>query len=126
MRVLIVEDHKALRGYVCHLLSSLDGVEICGEAADGREAIEKARLLRPDIITMDLSLPDRNGLEATKEILKILPAVQVIILSQHNVPRMIAHALSVGASGYIVKSEASTTLVNEVKRVRDDHSSRHF
>lgn len=79
------------------LLSLRKEVEICGQAVDGRDV--KAQELRPDVITMDVSMPNLNGLEATREILRILHGVQILILSQHDIPEMIKQALSAGAQG---------------------------
>ena len=118
IRVLIVDDHEVVRRGVRSLLSPEKGVEVCGEAVDGRDAITKANQLRPDVITMDISMPNLNGLEATREIRRMWPNVHILILSQHDVPEMMKQAVKAGASGYVVKSALSTELVAALDRVR--------
>ncbi len=100
------------------LLSSIDGIEVCGEAADGLEAIEKARQLSPDVITMDVSMPGMSGLEATREIRPFLPHAQILIVTLHNSPEIIAQAQKAGANGYILKSNVPTELVEGLERLR--------
>ena len=117
MRILIVDDHEVVRRGVRSLLSAKKGVEVCGEAVDGRDAIAKAQELKPDVITMDISMPNLNGLEATREIRRILPGVQILILSQHDVPEMMKQALNAGANGYVVKTALSTELVAALDKV---------
>ncbi|GAC1703311.1 MAG: hypothetical protein NVS9B4_11080 [Candidatus Acidiferrum sp.] len=123
MRVLIVDDHEVVRRGVRHLLWTVAGVVVCGEAEDGLEAIAKAQELKPDIITMDISMPKLNGLEATREIKRILPQIEILILSQHDVPEMMKQALNAGASGYVVKSAISTALVAAIEKVRRGETS---
>lgn len=118
MRVLIVDDHEVVRRGVRSLLASQTDLDICGEAVDGRDAIAKALELRPDVITMDISMPNLNGLEATREIRRILPDTPVLIMSQHDVPEMMKQALDAGATAYIVKSAISTQLITALDRVR--------
>lgn len=118
MRVLIVDDHEVVRRGVRSLLSSRADLDICGEAVDGRDAIAKALELKPDVITMDISMPNLNGLEATREIRRILPETPVLIMSQHDIPEMMKQALDAGATAYIVKSAISTQLIAALDRVR--------
>lgn len=118
MRVLIVDDHDVVRRGVRALLAKGDGFEVCGEAIDGRDAIEKARELTPDVITMDISMPNLNGLEATREIRRFLPEVPILIMSQHDVPELMKQALNAGANAYIVKTAISTELLPALDRVR--------
>jgi len=118
VRVLIVDDHEVVRRGVRSLLASQADLDICGEAVDGRDAIAKALELRPDVITMDISMPNLNGLEATREIRRILPDTPVLIMSQHDVPEMMKQALDAGATAYIVKSAISTQLITALDRVR--------
>lgn len=123
VRVLIVDDHEVVRRGVRSLLSHSQGVEVCGEAIDGEDAIAKARELKPDVITMDISMPKLNGFEATREIRRILPDVHVLILSQHDVPGMMEQALNAGANGYVVKSALSRDLVGAFEKVRSGRRS---
>lgn len=118
MRVLIVDDHEVLRRGVRSLLLSRADVEICGEAFDGREAIEKAQELRPDVVVMDVSMPRMNGLEATRSIAQILPQTKIIMLSQHDVPEMMKQAFSMGAHAYVVKSAISDQLLTALDAVQ--------
>ena len=120
MRVLIVDDHEVVRKGVRSLLSSADDVEICGEAVDGRDAIAKAQQLKPDVITMDISMPNLNGLDATREIRRILPDTSVLIMSQHDVPEMMRQAVNAGAKAYVVKSAISTQLIAALERVKQN------
>jgi PAS domain S-box-containing protein len=118
LRVLIVDDHEVVRKGVRSLLSSANDVEICGEAVDGRDAIAKAKQLKPDVITMDISMPNLNGLDATREIRRILPDTSVLIMSQHDVPEMMRQAVNAGARAYVVKSAISTQLIPALEKVK--------
>jgi two-component system, NarL family, response regulator NreC len=104
IRVLIVDDHETLRRALRVLLARCNDCEICGEAETGREAIEKARQLRPDVILLDISLPDLTGLEAAPVIRKDVPDAKILIVSQHHPDQMMAKALESGASGYVTKT----------------------
>ncbi len=118
LRILIVDDHEVVRRGVRSLLLTRADVDICGEAVDGREAIEKAQELRPDIIVMDISMPRMNGLEATRSIRQILPQTKIIILSQHDIPQMMKQAFSMGAHAYVVKSAMSDQLITALETVK--------
>ena len=104
MRLLIVDDHEVVRRGVRSLLQEKMDCEICGEAVDGQDALEKARDLKPDLIVMDVSMPRLNGLEATRQVRNILPTCEVLVLSQHENGEMARQALKAGARGYVVKS----------------------
>jgi PAS domain S-box-containing protein len=123
MRILIADDHEFVRQGVRTLLQSRPGWTICGEAVDGRDAIEKARQLRPDVVVMDISMPNLNGLEATREVRRILPKTGVLVLSQHNSPRMMKEALDAGAQGYVVKSSASENLMAALEKISQPDTS---
>ena len=88
---------------------------MCGEAANGREAVEAAVKLRPDVVVMDISMPELNGLEATRRILKELPETQVLMLSVHESEQIVRDVLSSGARGYVLKSDAGTDLVSAIE-----------
>ena len=92
----------------------LDG---CGEAVDGRDAIEKAKMLVPDLVLMDFSMPNLNGFDATREIRRILPQTEVVILSQHETSQMATQAFRAGALGYVVKSSDSKNLFAALEKV---------
>src|SRR5208282_4381072 len=107
LRILIVDDEKAVRTALGRLLATRKEWLVVGEAADGAEAIGKARELQPDVVIMDITMPEMNGLEATPEIKKALPATEVLIFTQHDSTQMVRQAQNVGASGYLLKSQAN-------------------
>ncbi len=116
MRLLIVDDHEVVRRGVRSLLLEQSEFEVCGEAVDGQDALDKARELKPDLIVMDVSMPRLNGLEATRQVRSILPDCEVLILSQHENPEMARQALKAGARGYVVKSSISKDLLAAVNK----------
>lgn len=118
MRILIVDDHELVRSGVRSVLASRRDFEVCGEAVDGQDAVEKARQLGPDVIVMDVSMPKLNGLEATREIQRFLPQTAVLVLSQHDSPEMMRQALNAGARGYVVKSAIAANLVAGIEKLR--------
>ncbi|MGH9739571.1 MAG: PAS domain S-box protein [Candidatus Acidiferrales bacterium] len=118
MRILIVDDHELVRSGVRSVLAGRRDFNVCGEAVDGQDAVEKARLLNPDVIVMDVSMPKLNGLDATREIQRILPQTAVLVLSQHDSPEMMRQALNAGARGYVVKSAIAANLVTGIEKVR--------
>lgn len=120
MRVLIVDDHPVLRRGVRTILLGHPNCDLCGEAVDGKDAIEKARELKPDVIIMDISMPNMNGLDATREVRRILPQSEVVILSQHDSAAIVRQALDAGARGYVVKSSITRDLLKAL-----DNASRH-
>jgi two-component system sensor histidine kinase UhpB len=118
MRILVADDHDIIRRGVRSLLEVQPEFSICGEAVDGRDAIKKAIELRPDAIIMDLSMPEVNGLEATREIRRLLPEVQVLILSQHDSTEVLREALHSGARGYVAKSSMEGQLIAALQELR--------
>jgi DNA-binding NarL/FixJ family response regulator len=119
IRVLLVDDHQVVRRGVAGLIrdASADW-ELCGEASTGREAVSAAATLKPDIVVMDISMPDMNGLEATREILKLNPEIQVLILSMHESEQIVHDVLSAGARGYILKRDAGNDLITALEALR--------
>ena len=115
-RVLIVDDHEAIRRGIRSLLSR-DSLEICGEAENGRQALEKVRELKPDLVILDVSMPVMNGLEAAREIRRFAPRTKIVILSVHDSPQIIEIAEKAGADAYVLKSAADTDLNVTVKRL---------
>jgi PAS domain S-box-containing protein len=120
MRVLVVDDHEVVRRGVIGLLRGAPDCVVCGEASDGREAIDKARELIPDVVIMDVSMPTLNGLEATRVLRGLLPSCEIMILSQHDSPEMARQAFKAGARGYVIKSSVSRNLMAALEKV-----SRH-
>jgi PAS domain S-box-containing protein len=111
MRVLVVDDHEVVRRGVSSLIQSQPKYEVCGEAIDGQDAVDKARELKPDLIVMDVSMPRLNGLEATQQIRTALPKTEILILSQHDSPEMMRQAFKAGARGYVVKAAIGRDLI---------------
>jgi DNA-binding NarL/FixJ family response regulator len=114
LRILIADDHEIVRQGLRALLSR-PGWTICAEAATGREAITMAEQHRPDIVVMDISMPELNGLEAIRRIRKILPKTEILILSLHHSDQLVRQAAQVGASGYVLKSDADKDLLKAVE-----------
>lgn len=113
-RILIADDHEVMRMGLREILQSRPGWQICGEAATGREAVALAAEHRPDVVVIDFSMPDLNGLEATRQILAQSPGTQVLILTMHESEQLVRSALLAGARGFILKSDAGRTLVAAV------------
>ena len=105
LRILIVDDHELMRGGLRSLLGSLPEWEVCGEAVDGVEAVEKAKELKPDVVVLDINMPILNGLEAVRLIRKEVPQTQVVMLSRYEAAEMRAKALEAGAREYVPKSQ---------------------
>ncbi|WP_240374923.1 response regulator [Bacillus piscicola] len=118
VRTLVVDDHAIVRTGVKLLLSKQTNIEVIAEAADGREAIEKALSFQPDLVIMDLSMPPgTNGLEATRELKQSLPDTHVLILTMHDDENELFRVLQAGASGYILKNALDSELLTAVKTV---------
>ena len=117
MKILVVDDHEVVRRGVVSLLREHPGFDVCGEAEDGQKAVEKARELHPDVVVMDVSLPNVNGLEATRLIRDVLPDSEVLILSQHDAADVVRQAFKAGARGYVIKSSLAQNLVAAVEKV---------
>ena len=124
MRVLIVDDHEALRAGVRAALQTRPGVEVCGEATNGREALDKARELRPDLVILDITMPVLDGFSAAREISKQLPGVAILLLTMHESPNMVHVAKSSGACGYVGKSQGLATLLKAIDAVA--HKQTYF
>jgi DNA-binding NarL/FixJ family response regulator len=109
VRIVIAEDQQLVRQGLAALLA-VDDVEIVGEAEDGRQAVEMVRTLTPDVVLMDLSMPELDGVEATRQIKKMAPKVRVLVLSVANCERRVAEALAAGADGYALKKAGHAEL----------------
>jgi len=115
IRVLIAEDHAVVREGIRMILDAQPDLEVVGEARDGEEAVRLARQLRPDVVVMDISMPRKNGVEATQEIRRLLPETQVLILTMHEEESYVFQLLRLGAAGYVLKRAAATDLVEAVR-----------
>jgi DNA-binding NarL/FixJ family response regulator len=118
LRILVVDDHAVVRRGVRSLLESHEGWEVCGEATNGRDAVEQSGRLRPDVVVMDLSLPELNGLDATRQILKEAPGTEVLVLTMHQSEKLARDVLQAGARGYLLKSDADENLIAAVDSLR--------
>ena len=118
IKLLLADDHEIVREGLRALLKAYRDCEIVGEAADGRQAVALVNELKPDIVILDISMPLLNGLEATRQILKIRPQTKVLILTMHESDSLIRDILDVGARGYILKTDVGTDLVKAVESLR--------
>jgi DNA-binding NarL/FixJ family response regulator len=119
-RILIADDYDVVRRGIVALLSRNADWEVCGEARSGREAVLLATERKPDVVIMDISMPELNGVDALREILKENPATEVLIFTMHSAEELVRRTLSLGARGYLLKSSCGTELVAAVDAV-----SRH-
>ena len=115
MRILIADDHELMRRGLRSILSTRPNWEVCGEAVDGSDAIEKTKLLQPDILVLDISMPRVNGLEVARAVRRDYPRTQVVILSQYDESEMRPYAIEAGARGYVSKAEASRQLLTAIE-----------
>lgn len=117
LRVLIVDDHEAVRKGVAGILGSRPDIQICGEAANGEEAVRKAKELTPDLIIMDFTMPVMDGLEAAKQILKFSPEMPILMFSMHKMDALTDAAKNAGARGFVSKGESAQNLLLAVDYV---------
>ena len=123
IRVLLADDHTILRAGLRMMLSVQPDIEIVGEASDGRQAITEAQRLQPDVILMDITMPELNGIEATRQVKKLLPETRVLVLTMHENEEYLFQVLRAGASGYILKEAADTELISAIRSV---HAGRFY
>jgi DNA-binding NarL/FixJ family response regulator len=114
-RILLVDDYPAVRRGLRTLLKNRLDWEVIGEAEDGEEGLEQAQLFRPDIAVVDVSMPRMNGLVLTREIRRLLPNTEVLIVTEHNSRQMLLEAQAAGARGYVVKSQVAAYLLLAVE-----------
>ncbi|MBU0663980.1 MAG: response regulator transcription factor [Proteobacteria bacterium] len=118
LKIIVVDDHKIVRDGLCSLIDGLSGYTIVGRAENGRQAIEVARREKPDIIIMDVSMPEMNGIDATSSIMEEMPSCKIIVLSMHSDKRFITGALQAGAAGFLLKECAFQELNQALDAVR--------
>jgi len=118
LRILVADDHSVVRTGLRTLLESEEGWEVCAEATNGREAVEKARELKPDVAVLDIGMPLVNGIEATRQMKKVSPETEILILTMHDSESLIEEVLGAGARGYILKDDADLNLIRAVDVVR--------
>ena len=117
-RILVADDHEVVRRGIRALLESQPGWNVCGEAATGHEAVEQARRLKPDLLIVDISMPEMNGLETIRQIHKTMPQIEILVLTMHESEQMMREALAAGAHGYLSKAEAARDLLAAVESLR--------
>ena len=115
--VFLVDDHSVVRDGLKLLLETQPDIKVVGDAANGRDAVRKIDKLRPDVVIMDILMPELNGIEATRKILEICPSVKVVILSMYSTPEHVFQGLHAGASGYILKESAGSEVVDATRSV---------
>ncbi|MFT3867169.1 MAG: response regulator transcription factor [Nibricoccus sp.] len=120
--VLLAEDHAIVREGLRTLLEMDKNFEVVGEAANGRQAVELARKLRPNIVVMDIAMPLLNGFEAARQILFSAPETKILVLSAHSDDEYVAHMISIGVSGYLLKQNSGQVLVQAVREIADGRS----
>ncbi len=116
-RILIADDHEVVRKGLRALLESEPGLEVVGEASNGREAVERAVASKADVVVLDVGMPELNGLEATRRIVKASPRTEVLILTVYETEEVIRQVLRAGARGYVLKSDAGRLLLSAVEAV---------
>jgi DNA-binding NarL/FixJ family response regulator len=117
-RILIADDHHVVRTGLRALLESKTGWQVCAEAANGREAVEKAGQFKPDVAVLDIGMPLLNGVEATRQIRKASPQTEILILTMHDSELLVQEVLGAGAHGYILKDDADRNLIAAVDALR--------
>ena len=115
IRILIADDHAIVRRGLRALIESQQGWEVCAEAANGRQAVDGVERFTPDIAIVDIGMPELNGLEATRQILKMSPRTEVLVLTMHQSEEVVAEVLKAGARGYVLKSDADQNLIAAVE-----------
>jgi DNA-binding NarL/FixJ family response regulator len=115
IRILIADDHELFRRGVAAELTQVPGWAVAAEATNGRDAVTLAASLKPDVVVLDLTMPELNGLEAARQIISADPAARVLILTAHESEQLVREVLSAGAKGYVLKSDAGRTLVSALQ-----------
>jgi DNA-binding NarL/FixJ family response regulator len=119
IRVVVADDHTIIRSGLRMLLEREAGFEVVGEASDGRQAVEMAESLKPDVIMLDIGMPNLNGIEATRQIVQKLPRTRVVVLSMHSDESYVLKALKSGARGYLLKDSAESDILNAIRAVSE-------
>jgi DNA-binding NarL/FixJ family response regulator len=114
IKILVADDHQIVREGIRALLEAQPGWHVCDEATTGREALEKAIALRPEIIVLDVSMPEMNGLEAARQIHRAMPAAKILALTVHDIDELVQDFVEAGASGYVLKADTGAVIVDAV------------
>ena len=123
IKLLVVDDHRVVRSGIKALVQTEPSLEIVGEASDGREAVVKAGSTEPDVILMDLVMPKKDGVEATKEIKKDVKGAEILVLTSFTEEERVIEAIKAGASGYLIKDASPSELIQAIKDVYEGESS---
>lgn len=118
-RIMLADDHEVVRKGLRVMLETREGWRVCGEASNGREAVRLAAELQPDIAVVDLSMPELDGLEATRQIKREAPGTEVLVFTMYDTPRMVREVLAAGARGYVLKSDAVRHLISAVEALSE-------
>ena len=118
VRIVIADDHAVVRRGLRSILESQPGWEVCAEATNGREAVAAIKRLKPDVAVLDVTMPELNGLEATRQIVKEVPRTEVLILTMHSSEELTREVLRAGARGVVLKSDADEALIAAVNALR--------
>jgi DNA-binding NarL/FixJ family response regulator len=121
-RILVADDHELVRRGIRVLLENHPGWEVSAEAKDGREAVERANELKPDLVLMDIGMPNLNGIDAARQILANSPATHILILTMHYSQQVVQEVLAVGARGFLLKSDAGRDLISAVEAVQHNRT----
>ncbi len=119
VQIIVADDHEVVRRGVKSLLESHPGWTVVAEAATGREAVDQVKRCNPDVVILDITMPELNGLEATRQILKVAPQTEILILTLHESAQLIRSVLEAGARGYVLKSDAGRNLIDAVEAVSE-------
>lgn len=117
IRVLIADDHNLVRAGIASLLANKDDIEVVGEAANGKEAVDRTKALRPDIVLMDITMPVMDGIKASQQVGKVSPSTRVLVLTQYEQEEYIKRVMNCGVSGYILKSSLVDDLTTAIRTV---------
>jgi DNA-binding NarL/FixJ family response regulator len=123
LKILIADDHEIVRHGVRNLLASVPDYKCCGEATTGREAVKLAEVHQPDVAILDISMPELNGIEAARQILRLCPKTKILIFTVHDAERLVYEVFHAGAHGYILKSDAGRHLLTAIESVL---AGRHY
>ena len=118
IRILVADDHNVVRTGLRALLESKSGWQVCAEASNGREAVDKAGKLKPDVAVLDIAMPLLNGVEATRQIRKLSPKTEILILTMHDSDTLVQEVIEAGARGYVLKDDADRDLISAVDALR--------
>jgi RNA polymerase sigma factor (sigma-70 family) len=117
INIFLADDHAIVRDGLKLLLEAQPDLKVVGDAGNGREAVQQVIQLKPDIVIMDIAMPELNGIEAARQILEVCPTIQIIILSMHATSEHVFRALEAGAQGYLLKESAGIELVNAIRTI---------